>query len=253
MSEQDKSLVKKDAWDNLSAYTNARIALGSVGNSIPLKEVLQFKLAHAHAKDAIYTELDIPFLEKEIQSLGFPVWKVQTKVQNREEYLKRPDFGRILNKDSAQLLQNAAQTLDIVFVLADGLSAAAVNTNAIPVLKEILPQLDSKHKIGFVLATHARVALGDAIGIQLNAKFTAVLIGERPGLSSPESMGIYTTYAPITGLTDERRNCISNIHKNGLNPKQGALLLNYLIQQSFAKQISGVGLKINLKELLEKE
>ncbi|MFD2099876.1 ethanolamine ammonia-lyase subunit EutC [Flagellimonas iocasae] len=253
MSEKEGSLVKKDGWDNLSAYTNARIALGSVGNSIPLKEVLQFKLAHAHAKDAIYTELDVSLLENEIRSLGFPVWKVQSKVQNREEYLKRPDLGRVLSEASEQLLQNADQTLDIVFILADGLSAEAVNTNAIPLLKEALPHLDSKYKMGFVLATHARVALGDAIGTQLNSKFTAVLIGERPGLSSPESMGIYTTYAPSKGLTDERRNCISNIHKNGLNPKQGAMLLNYLIQHSFAKQISGVGLKINLKDLLEKE
>ncbi|MBO0321286.1 ethanolamine ammonia-lyase subunit EutC [Muricauda sp. CAU 1633] len=253
MSGKDSSLVKKDAWDNLSSFTNARIALGSVGNSIPLKEVLQFKLAHAHAKDAIYTELDIPFLEKEIQSLGFPIWTVKSKVQNREEYLKRPDFGRLLNTTSEELFRNSTNEFDIIFVLADGLSAEAVNTNAISLLKEVLPQLDSNYNVGFVLTTHARVALGDAIGTQLKAKFTAVLIGERPGLSSPESMGIYTTYAPTKGLTDERRNCISNIHKNGLTPKQGALLLNYLIQQSFAKQISGVALKINLKELLDKE
>lgn len=253
MSELESSLVKKDGWDNLSQYTNARIALGSVGNSIPLKEVLQFKLAHAHAKDAIYTELDIPLLEKEIESLGFQVYKVKSKVENREEYLKRPDLGRVLDEASEQLLQKSSEVLDIVFVLADGLSAEAVNTNAITLLKEALPHLDSQYKIGFVLAENARVAFGDSIGTQLNVKFTAMLIGERPGLSSPESMGIYTTYAPSKGLTDERRNCISNIHKNGLNPKQGASLLNYLIQQSFAKQISGVGLKINLKELLEKE
>lgn len=250
MKKEKSTLTKIDTWQNLKEFTNARIALGSVGNAIPLDEVLQLKFAHAHAKDAIATELDVATLKAEIQSWGYPVWEVKSQVADRNEYLKRPDLGRRLDEDSESLLQKNKDSLDMVIVLADGLSAEAVNQNALPVLHNLLAQLNG-YSIGFVLARMARVALGDKIGSLLNAKFVTLLIGERPGLSSPESMGIYTTYAPKLGLTDERRNCISNIHVNGLGHKEAAMLLQYLIQQSFAKQISGVAIKINLKELLE--
>ena len=242
--------IKQDPWENLKGFTNARIALGSVGNAIPLDEVLQFRIAHAKAKDAIASELNINALREEIESWGYPVYEVKSQVGHRNEYLQRPDLGRKLDVNSKNRLQKVQQEFDMVFVIADGLSANAVNLNAVPLLKKLLPKLEG-YKVGFVLASMARVALGDAIGHLLHSKFVAMCIGERPGLSSPESMGIYTTYAPQLGLTDERRNCISNIHKNGLNPKQGAALLFYLIQQSFSKKISGVSIKINLKDLLE--
>ncbi|MDF0715108.1 ethanolamine ammonia-lyase subunit EutC [Muricauda sp. 334s03] len=249
MKPEKTNSIQQDAWGNLKNFTNARIALGSTGNSIPLEEVLQFRFAHAKAKDAIVSVLDNDKLKSQIQKMGFSVWEAQSKVNNRDEYLKRPDLGRKLNESSEKLLKEAQEAFDIVVVVADGLSANAVNTNILPLLKEIIPKLKG-YKVGFVLATMARVALGDPIGAALNSKFVVTCIGERPGLSSPESMGIYTTYAPKLGLTDERRNCISNIHKNGLDSKQAASLLFYLIKQSFAKQISGVDIKIDVKELL---
>jgi ethanolamine ammonia-lyase small subunit len=250
MKSENNTPIIKDPWEDLKTFTNARIALGSTGNAIPLDEVLQFRFAHAKAKDAIDSELDIDALKEEIESWDFPVWVVKSQVSYRNEYLQRPDLGRKLDDSSEKLLRETKQEFDLVFVIADGLSANAVKKNAIPVLKELLPKLEG-YKIAFVLASLARVALSDPIGILLNAKFVAICIGERPGLSSPESMGIYTTYAPQLGLTDERRNCISNIHSNGLDNKQGAALLFYLIQQSFAKKISGFTIKINLKDLLE--
>ena len=250
MKEERSKPTIRDPWENLKEFTNARIALGSVGNAIPLEEVLQFKFAHAHAKDAIATELDVAMLKTKIQSWDYPVWEVKSQASDRSEYLKRPDLGRKLDTPSEVLLGENKEPLDIIFVLADGLSAGAVNRNAVPLLQVLLPQLQG-YSIGFVTATMARVALGDNIGSALSAKFVTLFIGERPGLSSPESMGIYTTFAPKMGLTDERRNCISNIHKNGLNHQQAASLVHYLVSQSFAKQISGVDIKINLKELLE--
>lgn len=250
MKPQKAISVQNDPWENLKGFTNARIALGSTGNSIPLDEVLQFRFAHAKAKDAIESKLDIDRLKNVLQSWNYPFWEVQSRVVDRDEYLKRPDLGRKLDESSQSLLQEAQTKFDIVFVIADGLSANAINKNAVPFLKEMLLKLDG-YKIGFVLATFARVALGDPIGANLNAKFVVMCIGERPGLSSPESMGIYTTYAPKLGLTDERRNCISNIHTNGLDSKQASSILLYLIKQSFAEQISGVDIKINVKELLD--
>lgn len=250
MNQEETTPIKSDLWKNLKEFTNARIALGSVGNAIPLEEVLNFKFAHANAKDAIDAELDVATLKKEIELLGYPVWEVESQAENRGEYLKRPDLGRKLKEGSVELLKQNTEKHDLVFVLADGLSAGAVNRNAIPLVKEVLPKLEG-YKSAFVLAKLARVALGDSIGTLLNAKFVIMLIGERPGLSSPESMGIYTTYNPKLGLTDERRNCISNIHPNGLSHEQAASLVVYLVRQSFAKQISGVDIKISLKDLLE--
>lgn len=250
MKEKPSKPIIKDPWENLKEFTNARIALGSTGNAIPLNEVLQFKFAHAHSKDAITTALDVVKLKAEIQLWGYPIWEVKSQASDRSEYLKRPDLGRKLDPESEMMLKKSNESLDIIFVLADGLSASAVNQNALPILQILLSQLQG-YSIGFVTATMARVALGDVIGRALNAKFVVLFIGERPGLSSPESMGIYTTFAPRMGLTDERRNCISNIHSNGLNHQQAASLVGYLIRQSFAKQISGVDIKINLKDLLE--
>lgn len=249
MKPKKMNFVQRDPWDKLKSFTNARIALGSTGNSIPMEEVLKFRFAHAKAKDAIESELDNTKLKNEIQSWDHIVWEVQSQVTDRDDYLKRPDLGRKLNDASHELLLKAQETFDIVFVIADGLSANAVNNNAIPLLKETLSKLEG-YKVGFVLATMARVALSDIVGTLLIAKYVVMCIGERPGLSSPESMGVYTTYAPKLGLTDERRNCISNIHDNGLDSKQAASLLCYLIKQSFAKKISGVDIKINVRELL---
>ncbi len=240
------SIIQEDAWTGLKDFTKARIALGNVGGSLPLREVLAFKLAHARAKDAIYSGLNVAGIQQNLKGLDVPVYILNSKVEDRMQYLKRPDLGRRLNQQSVSLLEKTGKSFDIVFILADGLSADAVNLHAFEVLKLIIPILASKFKIAVALVNQGRVAIGDEIGKLLNACFTAIMIGERPGLSSHESMGIYTTYAPEVGLTDERRNCISNVHPDGLNYLSATRILSYLIEQSFLRKISGVEIKLEL-------
>jgi ethanolamine ammonia-lyase small subunit len=238
------SIIQQDTWTSLKAHTHARIALGNVGGSLPTQEVLNFKLAHAEAKDAIFIPLNINELSKKIEQFDFPIFTLKSRIENRNEYLKRPDLGRRLNQQSVEILSENNQEFDLLFVITDGLSAEAVNIHAVRLIQEILPNINKKYKIGIVLVDQGRVAIADEIGELLNAKMTAIFIGERPGLSSPQSMGIYTTFDPKIGLTDERRNCISNIHPNGLNYDLAANQLISLINQSFVMKYSGVNLGI---------
>lgn len=238
------NILQEDAWRELRQLTKARIALGSAGKSMPLREVLKFRLAYAHARDAIFMNVKFEKLAVKLKDFKLPVYKVKSRVNSRDEYLKRPDLGKHLEEASKKQLAAADGIPDIAFIIADGLSAEAVNIHAIPFLKIIVPRLGN-YKIVFVLAEQGRVAIGDEIGELLKARFTAVLIGERPGLSSPNSLGTYTTYNPHKGLTDESRNCISNIHEDGLDYDQASAILQYLIEQSFKEKISGVSLKIN--------
>jgi ethanolamine ammonia-lyase small subunit len=240
--------VEADNWQALKALTTARIALGRTGRAIPLKEVLAFKLAHAHARDAVYSVLE----EKELQAASaqfrLPVYRLRSKAGERNTYLQRPDLGRQLDAASKQLLQEAANApADVALILADGLSATAVNRHAVPVLQILIPLL---RQSGFSLTPLSivrggRVAIGDETGALLNAKFSLVLIGERPGLSSPDSLGAYLTYQPAVGLTDESRNCVSNIRPEGLGYQNAAEKIFYLIGESFRLQYSGVALKDN--------
>ncbi|RKD88268.1 ethanolamine ammonia-lyase subunit EutC [Mangrovibacterium diazotrophicum] len=241
-----RSVVLEDSWSELKVHSKARIALGHVGGSLPLREVLAFRLACAEAKDAIYSELQTDQLCEAIASLDVPVFKLSSKIRSRDEYLVRPDLGRRLRESDIDLLQSIKQTCDIVFVVTDGLSADAVNKSSIELITQIIPVLKSRFDIAVAVVEQGRVAIGDEIGELLQAHFSVVLVGERPGLSVPDSMGIYTTYNPRLGLTDERRNCISNIHASGLSAKGAATILNYLIEQSFEKRISGVALKMSL-------
>ena len=237
-------------WQQLKSYTKARVALGNVGTSLPLNDVLALKHAHALAKDAILTQLDKEFLKIKAKEHGVLCSEFKSQVKDRLEYLKRPDLGRKLV--DASEVENIKK-VDIVIVITDGLSATAVNSNAFSVLDGVLPDLKEKFSICIALVEQGRVAIGDQVAEFYNADFVAVLIGERPGLSSPESMGIYVTYKPKIGFTDERRNCISNIHKDGLSSIQASTLLNYLIHRSFALKISGVELKIDLGAILGDE
>lgn len=239
-------LIQQDPWTSLKAHTHARIALGNVGGALPTQEVLNFKLAHAEAKDAIFIPLNINELTQNISLFKLPIFTLKSRIKNRNEYLKRPDLGRRLDEQSAQILSKNNDSFDIVFVITDGLSAEAINVHAIKLIQEILPNINEKYKIGIALVEQGRVAIADEIGELLNAKMTAIFIGERPGLSSPQSMGIYTTYDPKIGLTDERRNCISNVHFNGLSYDLATNQLIHLINQSFKLQHSGVDLKIDL-------
>lgn len=233
-----------DPWASLRAFTGARIALGRTGTSVPLREALAFKLAHAHARDAVYSVLDTERMLGELAALGLPVHQASSQAQNRQEYLQRPDYGRQLAEESkAQLAANV--DCDVAIVLADGLSATAINTHAVPLLRLLLPELQAAglHLGSLVLAEQARVALGDEIGHLLRARLVLVLIGERPGLSAPDSLGAYFTYGPRPGLTDEARNCVSNVRPAGLPYPAAAAKLGWLLREALRRQLSGVALK----------
>lgn len=235
-----------DEWEPLKAYTSARIALGRAGVSVPLKESLRFKLAHAHAKDAVYSHLDLASLQASLATTGLPIYSVQSQANDRDTYLQRPDLGRLLDDQSAkQLRQLASHPADISLIVADGLSATAVMKNAESVVSQVVQQA---RRAGYslapiVLVEQGRVAIMDAIGELLQARLAIILIGERPGLSSFDSLGAYLTYAPKPGLTDERRNCVSNIREQGLSTTMAVDKLMYLIQMAFRLQLTGVALK----------
>jgi len=238
--------TQHDAWQSLKQYTLARIALGRTGHSIPLNESLNFKMAHAHARDAVYATLDKQTITDRLQATGLDVIAVKSEASSREEYLKRPDKGRRLDFESATWMKNHLHNYnyDVVFVIADGLSARATNSHAVPVLAEMLKALRPRFRIApIILAEQGRVAIGDDIGFICRASVTVILIGERPGLSSPDSLGAYLTYNPKPGLTDESRNCVSNIRPVGLPYEKASEKICTLIRASMVKEISGVMLK----------
>ncbi|GAB3948569.1 ethanolamine ammonia-lyase subunit EutC [Spirosoma harenae] len=253
MNELKKSNPEVDEWASLKAYTTARIALGRTGVSIPFRESLRFKLAHAHAKDAVYSQLDIAELKTSLTPTGLPIHTVLSRAENRDIYLQRPDFGRLLHDSSIEKLQQLAHSpSDIGIIIADGLSATAVMKNAALLIN---PFVEKIRKSGYslapiILVEQGRVAVMDVIGELLQTQLAIILIGERPGLSSFDSMGAYITYGPKSGLTDERRNCISNIREQGLAPTYAADKLLHLIQNAFRLQVTGVALK-DIDGLLE--
>ncbi|MBD2700346.1 ethanolamine ammonia-lyase subunit EutC [Spirosoma sp. BT702] len=246
MNEPQKSGVEPDEWASLRTYTKARIALGKTGVSVPLKESLAFKLAHAHAKDAVYSQLQIDDLQAKLAPAGLPIHVLHSQASSRDIYLQRPDFGRRLDDTSVKLLnQLQSPSADICIIVADGLSATAVMRNAGLVVRRLIEkaQLASYSLAPILLVEQGRVAITDAIGDLLRPKLAVILIGERPGLSSFDSLGAYLTYAPKSGLTDERRNCISNIREEGLKPSQAADKIMHLIQAAFRLQLTGIALK----------
>lgn len=235
-----------DPWSGLRAFTAARIALGRVGTSVPMPEALAFRLAHAHARDAVYSVLALEPLTTGLEQLMGHVCCVQSQAENRTQYLQRPDLGRQLSSSSRELLLgHSPARADVAVILADGLSATAVQEHALPLLQQLLPKLRAA---GFtltpaVIAGQARVALSDEIGELLHARLALILIGERPGLSAPNSLGAYFTYGPRPGLTDEARNCVSNIRPEGLGYALAADKLFFLVQEALRRRLSGVGLK----------
>jgi ethanolamine ammonia-lyase small subunit len=236
-----------DPLNALKEFTAARIAIGRAGVSIPTKQSLEFNLAHAHARDAVYSILDVDGLSDKLKQLGLQTLHLHSKAENRAQYLQRPDLGRKLKKSSAHKLADDAGNYDVVIIIADGLSATAVNEHAVSAIQKLIPLLSAaKLKLAPIcLIEQGRVASGDKIGHLLNAKLSVMLIGERPGLSAADSIGAYLTYDPKPGLTDESRNCISNIRPKGLPPKLAAEKIFYLIQEAFRLKLSGVGLKDN--------
>ncbi|MCC8407968.1 ethanolamine ammonia-lyase subunit EutC [Mucilaginibacter sp. UR6-1] len=243
-------LDKRSLWDKLKEYTSARIAIGRTGNSIPVQNSLEFKLAHAHARDAVYSKLDVEKLHHELEKHGLPIINLKSKADYREQYLQRPDLGRKIDDDAYKLLEPHKGNYDIAIIIADGLSATAINQNTSPLLDVLIPAFAlAKYSLApLCLIEQGRVAIGDDVGSILNAKLSLILIGERPGLSAADSMGAYLTYLPKPGLTDESRNCISNIRPQGLPVHLAAEKIFYLIQQSLRRQLSGVQLKDDADE-----
>lgn len=229
-----------DPWHALRALTAARIAQGRVGVSMPTAPQLAFQLAHAQARDAVHVALDAAALAG---ALPAPSLRVHSLAADRQIYLRRPDFGRTLDDASRALLAAHRGDYDLCVVLADGLSAPAIARHAAPFVALLLTALPSLRVAPLVIAEQARVALGDDVAVALGAKLVVVLIGERPGLSSPDSMGIYMTWAPAVGLTDERRNCISNVRPEGLGYAEALNGLLYLIEGAQRLGLSGIALK----------
>jgi len=231
--------VIDNPWQALRALTQARIALGRAGSSMPTTAQLEFQLAHARARDAVHRPLDAA-------ALGPGFLLAQSQCADRATYLQRPDLGRRLDQAScARLAAAAPASCDLALVVADGLSALAIEQNARFLLDALLPRLaqDGWSLGPMVLVQQGRVAIGDQAGALLNARAVVVLIGERPGLSSPDSMGLYLTWGPRSGLTDADRNCISNVRPAGLGYAEAAHRLHYLLNQARTRGMSGVGLK----------
>lgn len=243
MSEALPPTVTRDDWPELRAFTPARLALGRVGSSLPTREVLAFQLAHAQARDAVWTPLDVPALQRQLEAEGWTVQTVQSAAADRAAYLARPDWGRRLHADSRTALAADAAAVDLVFVISDGLSSTATQRHAAPLLLALKPLLQGLALAPLVIATQARVALADEVGEALGARLAVSLIGERPGLSSSDSLGAYVTYAPRVGLTDAARHCLSNIRPEGLGYEAAAQQLAALILTALAAKHSGVSLK----------
>ena len=241
--------IIENSWTRLRSFTNARLALGRTGDSLPTEEVLRFGLEHALARDAVHRSLDVESVVGGLAADGFESLTVQSAVRDRVEYLRRPDLGRTLNEESRAFLRTNSQRFlrdsdrIVIFIIADGLSAIAPERHALLILREMVARCEDLQRIPVIVATQARVALGDDIGEMLGAEMTVMLIGERPGLSAPDSLGIYLTYRPHIGCTDADRNCISNIRPEGLSYEAAAYKLNHLMLAARKLGRSGIALK----------
>jgi ethanolamine ammonia-lyase small subunit len=231
-------------WALLRRHTLARIALGRAGFGLPTRAYLEFQAAHARARDAVHAQLDVDGMLQDIARRGWPVISVASAAQNRHAFLRMPDLGRALAADSRVRLSEPMVAPDVVIVIGDGLSSVAVARNAIPVLEVLCPRLaDTGLRLApLVVATQARVALADEIGELVQAKLSVMMIGERPGLSAADSLGMYLTFAPRRGRLDSERNCISNIHAAGMTAQDAAARAVDLIRSMLAHGASGVPL-----------
>jgi len=230
---------------DLRALTPARVALGRAGVSLPTQALLAFTLDHARARDAVHAAFDTSAVIAGLGELGLSGLLVASQAGDRKTYLRRPDLGRRLDQASQRLLTGAGKPGQVAIVIGDGLSPTAVHAHAIELLRRLVPLLAADDlAIGHVaVAAGARVALGDEIGELLGARMVVVLLGERPGLSAPDSLGAYLTIAPRIGLTDADRNCVSNIHGAGLGYDEAAFKIAWLVREALARGTTGVALK----------
>ena len=235
-----------DPWTALRAHTAARIALGRSGVSLPTAELLRFDAAHAMARDAVHLAFDVEPLQSTLGAHGFDTLTLESAAADRATYLHRPDLGRRLSERRTALLAGlAAVPCDVLCVVGDGLSALAVHRHAAPLLIELRPRLEAAGlTLGPVVLVHqARVAIGDAVGAALQARCVVMLVGERPGLSSPDSLGAYLTFDPRAGRSDAERNCVSNIRPEGLAPADAAHKIAWLLMAARRLGATGVRLK----------
>ena len=239
-------VLTPNPWHTLRRHTPARIGLGRAGVSQPTAAHLAFQLAHAQARDAVHRELDHVALAAALNEAGLEALDLHSAAADRATYLQRPDLGRRLDERSTAMLSalDVEPQPDLALVVADGLAALAVERHALPLIEALRPLLGDDWRWAPVgIARQARVAIGDPIGHALGAKLVVVLIGERPGLSSPDSMGVYLTWAPRPGRVDAERNCISNVRPEGLSPDAAAARLAWLLNEARVRQVTGVALK----------
>jgi len=271
---KDSNFVIENPWHKLSEFTDARIGLGRAGVSVPTRHLLEFQLAHAKAQDAVHLALNIHGLSDTLknaqaaQSLlnnqlpqDVPPFNLHSQAVDRPTYLQRPDLGRRLDEASVNQLKafksnhqqsDIEDSFDLAIVVADGLSSVAIEDNCMPFLNAVtlaMKELGEPWKLApITIVEQGRVAIGDEVGELLNANAALVMIGERPGLSSPDSMGLYLTWAPKVGTLDSSRNCISNVRPAGLNYDAAARKLIYLLSESRRRKLTGVGLKERSEE-----
>jgi ethanolamine ammonia-lyase small subunit len=232
----------------LRALTPARVGLGRTGVSLETSDLLDFQRCHARARDAVHARLESATLAAALGKLtGGATLRLHSAASDRVTYLQRPDLGRMLDAPSRALLaEQAAGEVDLALVVADGLSALAVERHAMPLLAELLPRLDGWRLAPLCVVEQGRVAIGDEIGAALGVQIAVMLIGERPGLSSPDSLGAYITWKPGPGRTDAERNCISNIRPEGLSYAQAAVQLGFILAEARRLRLTGVALKIQV-------
>ena len=268
LSDDEGALAKAEAAGliegDLREFTPARIALARTGKSITTRDTLAFARDHAQARDAVHATLSLPTLLNELNSRGVRSITVKSAAPDRSTYLRRPDLGRTLSVASRDALRDEASRDEtkegsmprLSIIIADGLSALAIDRNAIPVIDALLPLVrDAWQPTAVVIAEQARVALGDEIGEALEAKVTVVLIGERPGLSAADSLGAYITWEPRLGRTNAERNCISNIRSEGLQPEAAAQRIAYFLREARRLQLTGTALKdpVEQQQLVESQ
>jgi ethanolamine ammonia-lyase small subunit len=240
------STVSLDPFERFRNATRARIGLGRVGDALPTSAILDFQLAHARARDAVHGQVDFTALADALAPV--PSIRVRSLAKDRTVYLARPDLGR--QTDIADLPE-PGEHHDIAFVIADGLSAAAVERHAVPLFKACMKRLGGFSVAPVILGEQARVAFGDEAAAAVGAEIAIVLIGERPGLSVPDSLGAYITFRPQSGRRDSERNCISNIHTDGLGYEAAADKIVWIVREALRLQLTGVDLKENAEGATE--
>ncbi|MDB4883016.1 MAG: eutC [Gemmatimonadetes bacterium] len=243
----DDAEVSRDPWHALASLTPARIALGRTGSALPTTRHLELQLAHALARDAVQRTFDADALVAALHADGREVLRIHSAARDRREYLERPELGRRLGERAEPVLAAHASEWDVAFVVGDGLAPLAAERHASSLIRAITARLDASWRIApVVVAEQARVALGDPVGAALGARLVAVLLGERPGMSAHDSLGVYVTWAPRTGRTDAERNCVSNVRPEGLGYDAAAVTIAWLLHEARRRAVTGVGLRVEL-------